>query len=119
MVNDILLLNANQESASGTRSPETRGPGHGNLGPEPGLIIKSRKATRTQIQNLRDSELSRELKNSRTRARGLKIFRDTVPVPYRPLHCQWHIGVSKYRKICFRKIWYLKNLMIQLSEKSL
>ena len=70
MVNDILLHNANQESASRTRSLETRGPGHGNLGPEPGPIIKSRK----------DQDSNSKFAGFGT-VPGAKKFEDSVPGP--------------------------------------
>ena len=63
-----------------------------SLGPE--LILKSRTGTGTEILKIRDLGLGPELRfagrgipglNFGGLSRGPKIFRDTVPVPCRPL----------------------------------
>ena len=64
-----------EKSGTGTRNFKTRDPG---LGPGPRFVVRG-------IPGLHYSLLSRGLKKSGTRFRGLKIFRDTVPVPCRPL----------------------------------
>ena len=82
-INSRMELSCGQGSASGTGSPGSQGLGPGNLGREPWLRLrkKSGTGTGTQIRNLRDSIMSRGLKKP-----GLKILRDTFPVPCRPLH---------------------------------
>ena len=109
-VNTILIINDQRYNLKVVAN-RGRHPGQGPRDPAvPVLEIwdrdwdsfsKSGAGTGTQIQNLRDLGLGPGLKfeksgtrnwdrdaskrDSGTRSRGLKIFRDTVPVPCRPL----------------------------------
>ena len=77
---------------SGTRNSKIR-----DLRLGPGPRLEGRR-----IPGLNYSGLSQGLKKSGTRSRGLKILRDTVPVPCRPLNT-----ACKYKK-CF----FLYNINI-------